>query len=61
MKKGLGFMLAGALVCSTLFTACSNSGSSTPDKTNLEQTSAAKKEDKAPLKVVYLVNGNLGD
>lgn len=61
MKKGLGFMLAGVLVCSTLFTACSNSSSSAPDKTNQEQTSAAKKEDKAPLKVVYLVNGNLGD
>ncbi len=61
MKKGLGFMLAGALVCSTLFTACGSAGSSAPDKTDQEQTSAAKKEDKAPLKVVYLVNGNLGD
>lgn len=61
MKKGLGFMVAGALVCSALFTACSNLSSSAPEKTNQEQTSAAEKEDKAPLRVVYLVNGNLGD
>ncbi len=76
MKKGLSLVLAGVLICMML-TACgktntNNNTGNTPGKqeetagtgtTGEQATEAPKAEDPAaePLKVVYLVNGNLGD
>ncbi len=74
MKKGLGLILAGALIC-TMFTACGKANTNntdTPAKqeetTVTEATDTSKATETASeetaaeaLKVVYLVNGNLGD
>lgn len=65
MRKSSALVMAGVIACTTLFTACGKAGSNTQGETGNpagqkeEQTSSGKSGD--PLKVVYLVNGSLGD
>lgn len=72
MKTGIKLGLVVLLLCAMLFTACSKQGSTETNNTGDDTNTASETSESAtaapenttsedPLKVVYLVNGNLGD
>lgn len=64
MNKGMKKMITLLLILTMVFTACGKKESQESGKevtTTETETTESQAEAQAPLKVVYLVNGNLGD
>lgn len=58
MKKAVSLLLSLTMVCSMALVGC---GSAKDDKTTEDKTTASSSADGDAMKVIYMVNGSLGD
>lgn len=58
MKKAVSLFLSLTMVCSMALVGC---GSTTDDKATTDKNAASSSDDGDAMKVIYMVNGSLGD